>query len=317
MSPSVECSKIHVDIVMAEGFVLTEFSAIVEVLRIANRVTAKDWFSWNFRSKTGGCIGCRAGITTDTQPIPKRADADYVFILGNSDPDATPLSLRREIQAYRWGGAGVFLLSEAASRYIFETGEQLSNHTTHWENRALLNERGTPGVGSYALAADDGKITTSAGMGATYDLVLDVLSRHISAASVATVADIFLHETVRIASTLQPFGGKKLSNTGQPALDKCLALMQANIEDPLKIRDLVERLSISQRSLERHFKTFLDTTPNAYYRELRLNHANSLLQKTSMSISDVALACGFYNGFSTVFHRHFGVKPTAVRKGTN
>lgn len=307
-------SPIQVDILVADGFVLTEFTAAVELLRTANRVTARETFRWRWLSRRGGPITCRAGITIDTTPNEAKPTADYVFVLGNSDPDAPDLSLRREIKAYQWAGTRVILLSEAASRYIAETGEQLMSHTTHWENRALLNERGTPGMGSYALAADDGQITTSAGMGATYDLVLGMLGGHISAAAVATVADIFLHETIRTPATLQPFGGKELSRCGNRSLDQCIELMQANLEEPLRISELVGYLNISERSLERQFRKHFGTTPNAYYRELRLNQANTLLLKTSMSVREVGLACGFPNGFSSMFARHFGITPTVLRR---
>ncbi|WP_371170881.1 GlxA family transcriptional regulator [Aliiroseovarius sp. 2305UL8-7] len=310
-------ATINVDIALADGFVLTEFSAIVEVLRTANRVSARRVFHWRWVSRRGGTMACRAGITVETTAMEPKPTADYLFVLGNSDPDALELSLRKEIKAYQWSGARVFLLSEAASRYISETGEQLMSHTTHWENRALLNERGTPGTGSYALAADDGQITTSAGMGATYDLVLGMLGAHISAASVATVADIFLHETIRTSATLQPFGGKELTRTGNRSLDQCIELMQANLEEPLRISEIVDLLGISERSLERHFRAHFNTTPNAYYRELRLNHANTLLLKTSLSVRDVGLACGFPNGFSTVFGRHFGMTPMSLRRNRN
>ncbi|MCK0140290.1 helix-turn-helix domain-containing protein [Aliiroseovarius sp. F47248L] len=307
-------SPVQVDILVADGFVLTEFTAVVELLRTANRVTAKESFRWRWLSKRGGPITCRAGITIDTHPFDSKHTAQYAFVLGNSDPDAPDLSLRREIKAYQWAGTRVILLSEAASRYIAETGEQLMSHTTHWENRALLNERGTPGMGSYALVADDGQITTSAGMGATYDLVLGMLGGHISAAAVATVADIFLHETIRTSSTLQPFGGKELSRSGNRPLDQCIELMQTNLEEPLRISELAGFLNISERSLERQFRKHFGTTPNTYYRELRLNQANTLLLKTSMSVREIGLACGFANGFSTLFGQHFGITPTALRR---
>lgn len=308
---------IQVDILMSDGFVLTELSAILELLRIANRVTARQVFRWQNLSRHGGNISCRAGIDVATQPFCPKPSAHYVFVLGNSDPDAKELSLQKEIKAYQWAGARVILLSEAASRHIAETGEQTMSHTTHWENRAVLNERGTPGVGSYALVADDGRIITSAGMGSTHDLVLALLGSHLSAASVATVADIMLHEKIRTFSTLQPFGGKELSLTGNRALDQCVELMQANLEEPLRISELVALLGISERSLERHFRAHFHTTPNAYYRELRLNHANTLLLKTAMSVRDVGLACGFPNGFSSLFRRHFGVTPMSLRKTGN
>ena len=165
------------------------------------------------------------------------------------------------IKPYLWNGAKVVLLAEAASRYIEETGEQGAAHTTHWENRAVLNERGTPGMGSYALAADDGRLITSAGMAATFDLTLSLIGSHVSAAAVTTVSDILLHENIRALSSLQPFGGKVLSLTGNKALDQCIELMQANMDEPLRISELVDLLGISERSLERHFRAHFDTSP--------------------------------------------------------
>lgn len=307
-------APIQIDILVAEGFVLTEFAAVVETLRVANRVSARKVFSWCCHSLFGGLVGCRAHLSIDTTPIPERPCARYVIALGNSDPDAPALSLRHHIRAYQWAGARVILLSEAASRFIAETGEQLAHHTTHWENRVLLNERGTPGKGSYALAVDDGDITTSAGMGATFDLMLGLLGRHISAAAVSTVSDIFLHEAIRSPATLQPFGGKERSRTGNRALDQCLELMQSNLEEPLRISELVDLLGISERSLERYFRACFNSTPNAYYRELRLNQANTLLLKSKLPVRDVGLACGFPNGFSSIFRQHFGITPTGLRR---
>lgn len=314
MNTSAETATVQVDLLVAEGFVLTEFSAIVEILRIANRVSARKVFDWSFHSKSGGPIGCRSEAMVATTPAPERPKAEYLFVLGNSDPEHPELSVKPIASAYMWQGAKVVLLSEAASRYIAETGEQGPGHTTHWENRAVLNERGTPGAGSYALAVDDGRIMTSAGMAATYDLMLSLLGAHISAASVATVGDIMLHENIRALSSLQPFGGKELAVTGNRALDQCIELMQANLEEPLLISELVGFLGISERSLERHFRAHFDVTPNGYYRELRLNQANTLLLRTKLSVRDVGLACGFPNGFSSLFRRHFGVTPTDLRK---
>lgn len=314
MTDPAQSQAVHVDILVSEDFVLTELTAVVEVLRLANRVTASNVFRWQFICRQPGSITCRAQASITAGPIPDKPKADYLFVLGNSNADHPDLSVQPVIKSYLWHGARVVLLAEAASRYIAETGEQGKGHTTHWENRAVLNERGTPGQGSYALAADDGKLITSAGMAATYDLTLSLIGGHVSAAAVTTVSDILLHENIRAMSSLQPFGGKALSLTGNKALDQCIELMQANLEEPLRISELVALLGISERSLERHFRAYFNITPNAYYRELRLNHANTLLLNTRMCVRDVGLACGFPNGFSSLFHRHFGVTPTAWRK---
>ncbi|MCV6606379.1 MAG: helix-turn-helix transcriptional regulator, partial [Porticoccaceae bacterium] len=82
----------------------------------------------------------------------------------------------------------------------------------------------------------------------------------------------------------------------------------------LRIHDLVARLGVSNRALERRFRKYLNTTPNTYYREMRLTHANNLLLNTTMSIAEIGLACGFASGFSSLYKSLFDVSPAAFRK---
>lgn len=300
-----------VDILLAEGFVLTELSAVAETLRIANRVLAQPPFRICFRSAQGGQLSCRAGLLVDTDPYIDRPDADFAFVLGNTDPDHPALSLGRVLQGYTSRGARVFLLAEAAARYLKDQGR---GGATHWENAALLRERQGLFEASHALASEDGPIITCAGMGATTDIVLALIGRLTSAAAQVSVANIMLHEQVRDYSSLQPFSGARPTITGDRDLDHAIRLMQANIEEPLPIGEIVAELGVSTRSLERKFRTYLATTPNGFYREMRLNKANNLLLNTTMSVREIGLACGFQNGFSTLYKSVFGITPFVLRK---
>lgn len=303
-----------IDILICEGFVLTEISALLEVFRIANRVLAQPPFRWCVRSAAGGRLSSRAGLSVESEPHVPRPDADFAFVLGNSDPAHPGLSCARVIQSYTSRGAKVFLLAEAAARYISEHGGGAGRRTTHWENSALLRERLGLADAAQALACEDGPIVTCAGMGATTDIALALVGQLTSAAAQMTVANILLHEQVRDYGSLQPFAGAKPTITGDSELDHCVRIMQANIEDPVPIREIVALLGISNRSLERKFKTYLATTPNGFYREMRLSRANNLLLNTTMSVREIGLACGFPNGFSSLYKSFFGITPFALRK---
>jgi transcriptional regulator GlxA family with amidase domain len=89
--------------------------------------------------------------------------------------------------------------------------------------------------------------------------------------------------------------------------------MQGNIEDPIPISELVAMVGVSSRSLERKFRTYLNTTPNTYYRQLRLAQANNLLLNTTLSVREVGLACGFSEGFSVLYKKFFGITPLEMR----
>jgi len=302
------------DIYVADGFVLTEFAGVVDVIRLANRINGSQIFEWNVRSEKGGTITASCAVSVETTMLPKRPDADYLFVLGNSDPACRALSMGNVIANYTSRQARVVLLAEAASRYIAETKDAPHSHTTHWENRAVLMERLGLFDTKATLAVESGAVMTCAGMGATFDITLSIASQHASSATMTTVTDVLLHERIRHFNTLQPFSGKEVKTTGDTGLDACLALMQDNMEFPLAISDIAAHTSLSKRSLERKFNRIMKTTPNGYYRGLRLNKANNLLLNTDMRINEIGLACGFPSGFTTIYRQAFGMTPNAARK---
>ncbi len=302
----------HFDIIVADGFVLSELAGIVDVLRIANRVCPQPPFTYHYRSLTGGAVCSSAKASVETEPVSSQASADYVFVIGNSDPDHPALSLTRVVSDYTYRGAQVFLLAEAASRYIKDKGAD--DHATHWENASFLRERGAGFDAKFSIATEHGQVVTCAGMGATVDVALAVIGRHISGAGKMTVADIMLHENIRDFSSMQPFSGVKSTTTGDNKLDQCIKIMQANIEEPVPINEIVSALGLSNRSLERKFKSYLGTTPNNFYREMRLAKANNLLLNTTMSVREIGFACGFPNGFSAVYKSVYGITPFTLRR---
>ncbi|NRB21033.1 MAG: helix-turn-helix domain-containing protein [Rhodobacteraceae bacterium] len=304
----------QIDIIVADGFVLLEVAAIVDALRIANRIAAQPQFAWTYRSARGGIIESRCEAFVKSDPCVERPGADYAFVIGNSDPDCPALSPPTLISAYTYRGAQVFLLAEAASRYIKDRGGAAQHLSTHWENAALMRERSSLFEADSALASEDGLVVTCAGMGATVDVVLALMGRHISPAALMTVANVLLHDRIRDFSTRQPFGGARSNTTGDTALDRCIQIMQDNIEEPVPISELSLQLGLSARSLERRFRAGFDTTPNSFYREIRLSKANNLLLNTNLSVGEVGLACGFPSGFSSLYKAQFGLTPMALRK---
>jgi len=150
--------------------------------------------------------------------------------------------------------------------------------------------------------------------GATVDVTLSLITADLTAAAMLTVTDILLHDRIRHHNTLQPFGGRSAVATGDADLDLCIGVMQDHIEHPLPIADIAAQTHVSKRSLERKFHRVMKTTPNGFYRELRLNRANNLLLNTDLTIQEIALACGFPGGFTGVYKQTFGMTPNVARK---
>lgn len=100
-----------------------------------------------------------------------------------------------------------------------------------------------------------------------------------------------------------------------PRLAEALALMQANLAEPLPTDDVARLVGLSRRQLERLFKQHLDSLPSRYYLQLRLQRSRELLQRSGQSVLQVALACGFTSGphFSNAYRGAFGCTPREER----
>jgi transcriptional regulator GlxA family with amidase domain len=314
ITDNTNSEELNVDVILAQDFVLMEFAVVVEILRLANRILSFQKFKWKFYSENAGNIGSRSGASVETDVIPKKPRPDYVVFIGNSDPFYKALDVEKYAARYRHSGARVILLAEAASRYIASNHDNATEHTTHWENRTLLEEKqGIYGIKS-SLAVTDGQIITSAGMSTTADIMLALVGQHISSAKLLIVSRILLHDEIRAFDTLQPEMIATVQK-GTRTLNKAIKIMQMNIEEPVTISDLADEVGHTTRWLERNFKSVMGCSPAKYYRELRLNHAHSLLLNTSMSIHEIALASGYQSGFSIAYRQCFGKTPNKMRKG--
>lgn len=100
-----------------------------------------------------------------------------------------------------------------------------------------------------------------------------------------------------------------------PKLAEALALMQANLAEPLPTDEVARLVGLSRRQLERLFKQHLDALPSRHYLDLRLQRSRELLQRTGQSILQVGLACGFSSGphFSNAYKLAFGCTPREER----
>jgi transcriptional regulator GlxA family with amidase domain len=103
---------------------------------------------------------------------------------------------------------------------------------------------------------------------------------------------------------------------GSAKLAEAVALMQANLGEPLSTEDIAQLVGVSRRQLERLFKQHLDTLPSRWYLEQRLERARRLLLESSQSILQIGLACGFASGahFSTAYRAFFGHTPRDERQ---
>ena len=107
-----------------------------------------------------------------------------------------------------------------------------------------------------------------------------------------------------------------LSQTKQLYL-KALYFINENYMQEISCDSLAKQFNYSTSYMQYVFKKEGSTTIKAKVNSVRLSKAKHLLTHSRISITDVALACGFTdsNYFSTVFKNKFGHSPREFRQG--
>ena len=106
----------------------------------------------------------------------------------------------------------------------------------------------------------------------------------------------------------------------QQFLSQAISIIQDRILDTeFEINDLAQDLCMSKSSLYRKIKATTGLSPIEFIRNIRLKHACQMLGDSSITISEVAYACGFSNPryFSSCFKEEFGTTPKAFQKSRN
>ncbi|MDB2561706.1 helix-turn-helix domain-containing protein [Amylibacter sp.] len=314
MSIDLKQNNMKVDIILSDGFVMTELSGVVDVLRLANRVVDKKMFTFRYVSPEAGVVKSSADTWLNASALSNSPDADIAVFLGNSDLNFTSREIEKAVHKYRYTNAKVVLLAEAAAIFISANSDDGFGHTTHWENRLLLEERSGLYDIAPSLAVSTDKIVTCAGLVSTYDIMLQIVAGYLSKAKLLTISSILLLDKVRSFETRQPGAMDALSAGKDSHIDQAIKMMQSNIEEPLKTTELAKVLGQTTRSLERQFLRHLGRSPGRFYRELRLIRAQNFLVNTDMSILEIAAACGFGSNFGKIYKAYYGKTPRETRK---
>lgn len=107
-----------------------------------------------------------------------------------------------------------------------------------------------------------------------------------------------------------------LTAIGDDEVAAAIRFIRDHAGRPIQVSDLLEAVPISRRSLERRFRAVLDRTPQQEIQRVHLEHAQSLLADTDLSVPEVARQSGFKSAdrLAAVFRRTLSITPTAYRR---
>lgn len=313
LAPAGPCRDFY--FLMLPKMTMLAFSAAVEPLRIANQLTGQCLYRWFLMTEDGAPVRCSNGVSivADTAMGAIGRD-DTVFICSGVDG-----YLAASEKAVSWlrnlahhgrtvGGlcTGAFTLARAGL---------LANRrfTLHWENQSAFEECFPDLPIASQLYCRDGSIITCGGGNASVDMMVSLIKEHHGEGLATRVLEMCLNSGHRLGDRTQRFSVSAEIGIRHPKLVVILNEMREGFASDLDLEALANRHGLSRRQFERLFHDKLGISPGQKLREIRLNHANSLLAETDMSIMEIAVASGFSsaNAFRIAYRKAFGAAPSS------
>ncbi|MEC3978106.1 GlxA family transcriptional regulator [Amycolatopsis sp. H20-H5] len=188
--------------------------------------------------------------------------------------------------------------------------------TTHWRSACEFEQlfpsvRLDPDV----LYTDDGNVLTSAGVASGIDLCLHMIRRDHGAAVANEVARGTVVSPHRDGGQAQfirrPVPEPQFSST---AAARAWALQ--HLDQPLTLRELAARESMSTRTFTRRFRDEVGISAVQWLTQQRIERARQLLEETDLPVDRVAAEAGFGTAASLRQHLQtaLGVSPKAYRR---
>ncbi len=99
-------------------------------------------------------------------------------------------------------------------------------------------------------------------------------------------------------------------------IKRATAFIGDHYREPLTLRDIAERLGISQVYLCKLFSDEIGMGAIQYLRKTRIDKACSLLLSTNMRVNDISISVGFADSksFFSAFKSQMGITPTQYKK---
>jgi transcriptional regulator GlxA family with amidase domain len=243
------------------------------------------------------------GFTIPVQTITPDLKPDWVIVpaLNTGRPEQLVPALGRAdvrkatAQLLRWHAQGVRLAASCIGSFILaETG--LLDHqeaTTTWWLAPLFRQR-YPDVlldESRMLVPSDVGVTAGAAMG-HLDLALWLIRK--ASPELAAVVSRYLLADIR--SSQAPYIIPNHLAQADPLILRFEQWARKNLKTGFSLQDAAKALATSARTLQRRCEAVLGKSPLAYFQDLRVERARSLLHGSGLDVDAIAAEVGYVDG---------------------
>jgi transcriptional regulator GlxA family with amidase domain len=245
-------------------------------------------------------------------------EADIIIVPYWHNPAEKPAQalLDKLVAAWQRGAEVVGL---CLGTYVLAYAGLLDQHraATHWEFERDFSERFSEvHLDSNALYTRDDRLITSAGTAAGIDCCLDIIRQHYGSAIANRVARRMVVPPYREGGQAQFIDRPVPETTRDVKINTLLDSLRENLHQPQDLDSLARSLSMSRRTLTRHFIKATGMSLGEWLTVERLQRSQVLLETTGISIEGVADKAGFDSpvSFRQRFKSRFGVSPSEWRR---
>ncbi len=188
--------------------------------------------------------------------------------------------------------------------------------TTHWNwCQTLIKRAPRADVDPDPIFVRDENVYTSAGVTAGMDLALALVEEDHGSKLALQVARNLVLYLRRPGGQSQFSAALSLQLTDRKPLRDLETWVLDNLNKPLTIPVLAQRVAMSPRNFARVFTMEMKTTPAKFVERLRVEAARRRLEESQNSMETIATECGFgnVNSMRNVFQRTIRIPPGQYR----
>lgn len=189
--------------------------------------------------------------------------------------------------------------------------------TTHWNwCQTLIKRAPRSEIDPDPIFVRDENVYTSAGVTAGMDLALALVEEDHGSRLALQVARNLVLYLRRPGGQSQFSAALSLQATDRKPLRELESWVLDNLNQPLTVPVLAQRVSMSPRNFARVFTGEMKTTPAKFVERLRIEAARRRLEESQNSMETIATECGFgnVNAMRNVFQRTLKTPPGQYRR---
>jgi AraC family carnitine catabolism transcriptional activator len=308
-----------IGVLLLPDFSQLSFAAVIEPLFVANWLSGRELYRWRTLSLDGKPVRSSAGQRPQVDAgVADLSRFDLLLVLASFDVKRLTRDQTLKAWLCRVARHGATIGSiETASEVVAAAGllDGLPV-SVHWDNlQGFAESHPRCHAVSQLYTAADGRLTC-AGVSAALDMMLDWIAQDQGKVLAGEVAAHLMLPGWRRGDEPQPAPGVRAKGIVKPALERAVALMEQNIEEPLSCARIARRAGLSARRMQRLFAREIGASPVRYYQFIRLSKAHALLQQTDLSVTEIAVSAGFgsLEHFCRIYRRQFGRRPRDDRR---